>query len=131
MAIFSQPKGLELVAHFLVSRVQTWGSSRDQEFKTLVREAAGLSSIADGKYDGFVFSIHAVLARSRGSKVKQVPDVENIPKLIVDAFSGILYPDDNLHYVRAVQVEAEFSRDEQEKTEVWIYGTPREKHAER
>ena len=50
--------------------------------------------------------------------------MENIPKLVVDAFTGLLYPDDNLHYVRGVQVEAEWGPAEEEKTEVWIYGRP-------
>ena len=48
--------------------------------------------------------------------------MENIPKLIVDAFTGIIYADDNLDYVRGVQVEAVFGPDEQESVEVWIYG---------
>jgi Holliday junction resolvase RusA-like endonuclease len=50
----------------------------------------------------------------------QVPDVENIPKRIVDAFTGLLYPDDNLHRVPGVQVETEWGPDAQQRTEIWI-----------
>jgi Holliday junction resolvase RusA-like endonuclease len=54
-----------------------------------------------------------------------VPDIENVPKLIIDAFTGILYPDDNLNFVRGVQVEAEWGPDAAEQAEVWILGQPR------
>ena len=53
--------------------------------------------------------------------------MENIPKLIVDAFTGLLYPDDNLHHVRGVQVEADWVPDGQELLEVWIYGQPKKR----
>ena len=101
MPIFEPPTGLVQVAHFSLPRVQTWGSQRDGEYKELVRQ-------------------------SRGRYKHQVPDVENIPKLIVDALTGYLYPDDNLHHVRGVQIEAEWGRDEDEMAEVWIYAKAKE-----
>jgi len=44
--------------------------------------------------------------------------------MIADAFTGILYEDDNLNHVRGVQVEADWGADEDERTKVWIYGKP-------
>lgn len=62
-------------------------------------------------------------------------DIENVPKLIIDAFSsGIickdkslyeevaLYPDDDLTHVRAFQIEGDLSDDRTNNTEVWIFG---------
>jgi Holliday junction resolvase RusA-like endonuclease len=54
----------------------------------------------------------------------QVPDVDNIPKLLAEAFTDLLYPDDNSNHVRGVQVEAEWGPDDQERAEVWIFGQP-------
>ncbi|MDD5367867.1 MAG: RusA family crossover junction endodeoxyribonuclease [Anaerolineaceae bacterium] len=122
MPIFDKPIGLEEVARFSIPRVQTWGSSHDQEYQQTVRERAGLSNELASQYAWFVFSIHCIVNKSRGQVVRQIPDVENIPKLIVDAFTGLLYPDDHIHHVRGVQVEAEFGPDGLECAEVWIYG---------
>jgi len=60
--------------------------------------------------------------------------LENVPKLIIDAFSGWqidrdrsaypkvkIYKDDHLRWVRAIHVEGEFTHDEDD-TEVWIFG---------
>jgi Holliday junction resolvase RusA-like endonuclease len=122
MTIFDFPAGLDLIAHFSLPKVQTWGTTRDQEYKASVREAAGLEPGRGVGYSWFVFAIRCTVAQSRGKRKRQNPDVENIPKLIVDAFTGILYPDDDLHYVRGVQVEAGFGDDSQECTDVWIFG---------
>ena len=77
-------------------------------------------------YAWFAFDIVCRVAASRGRYAYQIPDVENIPKLIVDAFTVVLYPDDNLKYVRGVLVEAELSADETEYAEVWIYDGPKD-----
>jgi len=37
-----------------------------------------------------------------------------------------LYPDDNRHHMRGGQGEAEWGRDDRERTEIWIFGKPRE-----
>jgi Holliday junction resolvase RusA-like endonuclease len=126
MPIFGFPLELTRVAHFTVPRVQTWGSQKDTEFKEQLRQAANISPEDAGRLEWFAFSIRCVVGESRGKWERQVPDVENIPKLIVDAFTAVLYPDDNLQHVRGVQVEASWGPDEHERTEVWIFGKPRE-----
>ncbi len=103
MPIFRHPQGLTLVAHFSVPRVQTWGDSKDRAFKQKVQQASRLSPAQAQEFEWYAFCIRCTIPRSRDLP-KQVPDVENIPKLIVDAFTGLLYDDDNLHHVRGVQV---------------------------
>ncbi|MBN1978535.1 MAG: RusA family crossover junction endodeoxyribonuclease [Anaerolineae bacterium] len=125
MPIFELPAELTEVGHFTMPCVKTWGGSADAEYKVQVCHTSRIHPEDAKRFEGFVFwfCIRCVVARSR-DKPGQVPDVENIPKLIVDAFTGLLYPDDDLHHVRGVQVEAEWGPDEQERTEVWIYGLP-------
>lgn len=124
MPIFRHPESLALVVHFTVPRVQTWGSEKDRWFKEEVLRKSGLSpEHAMGQFDWFVFCISCTVSRTRANIPRAIPDVENIPKLIVDAFTGILYPDDDLRYVRGVQAEAEWG--EEDRTEVWIYGHPK------
>jgi Holliday junction resolvase RusA-like endonuclease len=124
--VFELPAGLTKVAYFTVPRVQTWGSQADAEYKEQVRRASGIRLEDEERFEWFVFCIRCVVGESRGLWKHQVPDVENVPKLIVDAFTGLLYPDDDLHHVRGVQVEAEWGSDEQERAEIWIYGMPLE-----
>jgi Holliday junction resolvase RusA-like endonuclease len=119
MELFQPPQGLTEVAHFRLANVQTWGSSKDALYKELIRSTVDLSHVA-GTFSFYVFVIKSVVGNRRRRKVG--PDVENIPKLIIDAFTGVLYPDDNLDHVRGIQVEAIFGPDDQECTEVWIYG---------
>jgi len=69
----------------------------DKAFRHKVRERAALSPDTGREYAWFVFHIHAIVGGSR-DKPRQVPDVENIPKLIIDAFTGVLYDDDNLNF---------------------------------
>ena len=128
MSIFHPPTDLQLIKHFTLPEVRTWGGSDDGAFRQRVRESAGLSPESAHDFMWFVFHIRAIVGQSR-NKTRQAPDVENIPKLIVDAFTGVLYEDDNLHYVRGVQVEASWGADSEERTDVWIYGMPRETHA--
>jgi Holliday junction resolvase RusA-like endonuclease len=121
MDIFQRPQGLTEISHFKLANVQTWGTSvKDGLYKELIRSTANLSPDIANSYSFYVFSIKSVIGNRRRRKVG--PDVENIPKLIVDAFTGTLYPDDNLDYVRGIQVEAVFGPDNEECTEVWIYG---------
>jgi Holliday junction resolvase RusA-like endonuclease len=120
MDLFQQPQNLTEVAHFRLPNVQTWGTPRDTIYKELIRSTANLNALMSSEFSFYVFSIKSVIGNRRKRKVG--PDVENIPKLIVDAFTGILYPDDNLDHVRGIQVEAVFGPDHEECTEVWIYG---------
>lgn len=124
MDLFHPPQGLMEVAHFKLSSVQTWGMpTKDAIYKELIRSTANLVKPVDSEFSLYVFSIKSIIGNRRRRKVG--PDVENIPKLIVDAFTGVLYPDDNLDYVRGIQVEAVFGPDNEECTEVWIYGCPK------
>jgi hypothetical protein len=121
MLIFQPPEGLVEIAKFRLPRVQTWGDGKkDAAYRELVRKWASLPPTIGHGFSWFVFSIRSVVGESRRRKLG--PDVENIPKLIVDAFAGYLYPDDNLDYVRGVQVEATFGPDEEDHSDVWIYG---------
>jgi Holliday junction resolvase RusA-like endonuclease len=122
MSLFRLPEGLAEIAHFTLPRVQTWGRPDDFAYKEQIRQASAIVPDTAAQYDWFVFCIRAAVGESRGKWQRQVPDVENVPKLIVDAFTGLLYPDDNLHYVRGVQVEAAWVPDALELLEVWIYG---------
>ena len=122
--IFEPPRGLQLVKHFTISSVLTWGTKSDSEFKKQVRNTAQITSVEHEIFEWYVFSIRALIGLSRRRKIG--PDIENVPKLIVDAFTGVLYPDDNLDNVRGVQVEGEWVPDDQQCTEVWIWGMPRE-----
>lgn len=125
MSIFVHPTGLTLVAHFRVPGVQTWGGRNDAGYKLQVREASGINAATGSRYAWFVFCIRCAVGQSRSTRRGQVPDIENIPKLIVDAFTGILYPDDNLNFVRGIQVEAEWGPDAAEQAEVWILAQPK------
>ena len=124
MELFQRPQNLTEVAHFRLPSVQTWGTPRDVVYKDLIRSTANLSLQTSNEFSFYVFSIKSIIGNRRRRKVG--PDVENIPKLIIDAFTGILYPDDNLDYVRGIQVEAMFGPDNEECTEVWIYGSKRQ-----
>lgn len=126
MMVFELPSDLVEVTHFTVPRVQTWGRPDDAEYKKQVLQASALPTNAGESFEWFVFCIRCIVGEGRGLWERQVPDVENIPKLIVDAFSGHLYPDDNLHYVRGVQVKASWGPDDQEKAKIWIFGFPKE-----
>lgn len=126
MTVFVLPQGLVEVAHFAVPRVRTWGRIDDAQYKEQVRNAALISPGASDRYQWFVFCIRCIVGESRGRWARQIPDVENIPKLIVDAFTGVLYPDDNLNHVRGVQAEAGWGPDDQERAEVWIFGLPKQ-----
>jgi Holliday junction resolvase RusA-like endonuclease len=123
--VFELPERLVEVAHFIVPRVQTWGRRDDRQYKEQVCELASISPDVGDHFEWFVFCIRCIVGESRGRWARQIPDVENIPKLIVDAFTGLLYPDDNLNHVRGVQVEADWGPDDQERAEVWIFGLPK------
>ncbi len=125
MSIFVHPTGLTLVANFRVASVQTWGGRNDSAYKLQVREASGVNASTASRYAWFVFCIRCTVGQGRGTRRGQVPDIENVPKLIVDAFTGILYPDDNLNSVRGIQVEAEWGPDAAEQAEVWILAQPK------
>ena len=125
MPIFEPPTGLALIKHFSMSEALTWGDpQRDRAFKERVLNASGLTSADARGYKWFAFTIQIhldeTLTHTRGHK----PDIENYPKLIVDAFTDTLYSHDNLDFVKAVQVEGDWVPYKQHGTEVWIWGKP-------
>src|SRR5574341_898139 len=124
MPLFMQPHGLTLVAHFQVSDTRTWGTTRDADFKESLRTASGIAQNTALAYQWFAFAIRVYVGSSLTKEARHKPDVENFPKLIVDAFTGLLYPDDNLDYVRGVQVEGQYVDDADLGTEIWILGFP-------
>jgi len=125
MSVFDLPKNLVQVAHFALPRVRTWGGHNNAQYKEQVRATAFFSPGVRDQFEWFVFCIRCIVGESRSERKRQVPDVENVPKLIVDAFTGLLYPDDSLNHVRGVQVEADWGPDDQERAEVWIFGLPK------
>ena len=121
--IFSLPQGLLEVAKFTLKGIYTWGGERDAATKEMIKEVSGIGDrVPDGGQ--YVFAIRAYLHQSRIPKKRRIPDIENIPKLIVDAFRGILFDDDNWRFVRAVQAEGLWIDEDDERTDVWIYRLP-------
>jgi hypothetical protein len=130
MLNFSNPNEFVPIHHFKIPTVYTWGNEyRDK------REAIRKIAVKDfpnkpHKYNWYGFTI-----KVKRNRFERRLDIENIPKLIIDAFSSKiidadksqypnikLYPDDDLEYVRAVQIEGTFSDDGRNETEVWILG---------
>jgi len=126
---FDDPKEFVLIHHFHISAIHTWGD-KDKDKREKIRRSA-LRNFPRGPFDyewyGFRIKVkRGVLGRDL--------DIENVPKLIIDTFSGEqidrdnsiynqmrIYPDDTLKYVRAIQVEGDFTYDE-DNTEVWVFG---------
>jgi len=121
-----------LFLHFKFRQILTWGAD-DRNSREVIRRSA-LENFPQNtpNYEWYGFYI-----KVRRNRFARPLDIENVPKLIVDAFSrnqiekdqsnyaqvGI-YDDDSLEYVRALQVEGEFTEDEN-STEIWIYGKRR------
>lgn len=80
------------MGHFVIPRVRTWGRHDDAQYKQQVHELASISPAIRDQFERFVFCIHCIVGESRSKRKRQVPDVENIPKLIVDASGGLLLP---------------------------------------
>ena len=120
------PQGLIHVADFYVKWVRTWGkgTAADASFKSELREKAGLiAHRPDGRTYLFVLRVHWRKGRTVPSN--QRPDVENVAKLITDAFIGYLYEDDDLRFVCGIQSECFGIPDTStERTEVRIFAVP-------
>jgi len=122
MLVFELPTGLELVVHGELSGVHTWGGTHDAAVRSQVLEACPLPADASGRFEWFAICVRCRVGKSRALRMNQMPDVDNVAKLILDAFTGHLYADDDATHVRGVQVEADWAQDDQERTEIWIYG---------
>lgn len=124
--LLTLPAGLVKVASFSVSWVRTWGKGTvaDAPYKAEVVQASGLSSSRpDGRTYLFVLRVYWQLRRTEVER--QRPDVENVAKLITDAFTGYLYEDDDLRFVCGVQSECfGVGNSSPERTDVWIFAVP-------
>lgn len=127
---FGNTENFILIHHFKFPKVYTW-AEKDPEKREEIRKNA-LKNFPNKlpKCNWYAFQI-----RVKRSHFERQLDIENIPKLIIDAFSRemiyrdksryasvCLYPDDDLRYVRCVQINADFSDDGTNATEVWIFG---------
>ena len=130
MIDFDDAEKFSLVHHFKISAVYTWGTKDDK----LKREEIRWIALMDFPKGPFNFEWYGFRIRVKRSESSRDLDIENIPKLIIDTFSGWqidrdrskflnseIYKDDTMRWVRALQIEGEFTEDEDE-TEVWIFG---------
>lgn len=108
---------LEEVLYFSIPKIQTWGGKNDKLFKQEIIHLTRPDDKMRDKYAWYVFDILVKASESRS----RLFDIENIPKLIVDAFTGVLYPDDDIRYVRGVQAQIVWT-DKFEEIDVKIYG---------
>jgi len=127
MFSFDDSKEFVLVHHFNIPAIYTWGDKDRDKREKIRRNALKKFQKKRSKWYGFRIKVQR-------SMLGRPLDIENVPKLIIDAFSGEqidkdkssypkvrLYPDDVLEHVRAVQIEGKFSNN-RDNTEVWIFG---------
>jgi hypothetical protein len=114
---------------FSVPAVWTWGSAEDGVRRDLVRQAAA-EGLPPERPSVSAWALRICVHYRSGQSF----DVDNVPKLIVDAFSmtqlrrdgsrftGVgLYEDDTVEEVAAVQVAGVVTKEEP-RTEVRIFG---------
>jgi len=126
------PSEFELVLHFSFRQILTWGDNYKDKRDFIRRNALEEFPKYTKNYEWYAF-----LIKVRRNKLARPLDIENVPKLIIDAFSrrqirldksvypqvGI-YDEDSLKYVRVLHVEGELANNE-DNTEVWVYGRKR------
>jgi len=122
-------KKFVLIHHFHIPAIYTWGDRAINKREEIRRTAQKDFSAGPFNYGWYGFRIKA-----KRNKFKRDLDLEDVPKLIIDSFSGWqidrdrstypkvkLYDGDELRGVRAIQIEREFISDNDE-TAVWIFG---------
>jgi len=127
---FDDPKEFVPIHHFNIPSVLTWGDKYPSKREEIRRNAFKNFPEKLPKCKWYAFYIKV----ERNSLERHL-DIENVPKLIIDAFSSNqidrdesrynkmgLYPDDDLRYVRALQIEGKFSDNGKNNTEVRIFG---------
>jgi len=127
---FTDTKKFVLVHHFMIPKIYTWGEGEPRKREEIRKNASIDFPVKLPKCQWYAFCM-----RIKRSRFDRPLDIENVPKLIIDAFSKgivdrdeslhanlVLYSDDDLEHARAFQVEADFSSDGTNSTEVWIYG---------
>ena len=130
MRDFQDSKEFALIHHFKIPTIYTWGERERDKREEIRRSAIADFPSTPPRCQWYAFCIEV----NRSSSERPL-DIENVPKLIIDAFSnGIiqkdksrytkvnLYPDDDLRHVRAFQIEGRFNNDGRNDTEVWIFG---------
>ena len=129
MCNFDDAKQFILIHHFNIPAIYTFGD-KDRDKRENIRRNA-LKNFQKKPYRCKWYGFRIKVERSM---FKRPLDIENIPKLIIDAFSSEqidrdksryprmkLYPDDTLEHIRVIQIEGKFS-DNKDNTEVWIFG---------
>jgi len=127
---FNDSNEFTLVHHFKIPAIYTWGD-QDPDKREEIRKNA-LKDFPQKSLDCKWYAFYIEVERS---PFERPLDIENVPKLIIDAFSSEqidkdksryrntgLYPDDDLKHVRAFQIEGKFSNNGRNNTEVWIFG---------
>jgi hypothetical protein len=130
MQNFQDAEEFVLIHHFKIAAIYTWGERERDKREEIRRSAMADFPSTPPKCQWYAFCIGI----NRSSSERPL-DIENVPKLIIDAFSsGIirkdksrytklsLYPDDDLKHVRAFQIEGRFNNEGMNNTEVWIFG---------
>jgi hypothetical protein len=128
---FNDSKDFVLIHHFSVPSIFTYGEKKDPSKREEIRKIA-LKNFPEKSPNCKWYAFYIKVERN---PLKRPLDIENVPKLIVDAFSSKqiekdeshysktgLYADDDLKHVRAVQIEGRFSDNRSDNTEVWIFG---------
>ena len=124
MNLFAAPEGLELVSHFKINKIMVSKHKDEAAFQEGLRVHSGLKPGDGDRYEWFTFNIVFRMPKSWRKTANTIPHCDNIPRLIVSAFKGLLYPEKNAIILKGIQVEADFSPDQAERTEVWIFGKP-------
>ena len=128
-SIFDDSEKFSLIHHFHIPAVYTWGD-RDKDKREEIRRSA----FKDFPAAPFDYAWYGFRIKVLRNKTARDLDLENVPKLIIDAFSGSqidldrsshpeleIYRDNHLKWVRAIQVEGQFTNGK-DSTEVWIFG---------
>ena len=104
--------------------------NQDRKKREEIKRIA-LENFHRGSFD---YEWYGFRIKVRRNKFGRDLDLDNVPKLIIDAFSGKqidldrsayrkmkIYRNDTLRWIRSIQIEGKFTNGK-DKTEVWIYG---------
>jgi len=126
---FYDSKKFILIHHFNIEKIYTWGTEYKRKREEI--RSYAIEKFPDKLHECDWYAFYIEVERSS----KRLIDIENVPKLIIDAFSieqidkdksrypklG-LYPNDSLKHVRAFQIQGKPIDNEKDNTKVWIFG---------